>query len=142
MRRTLLLAWPVARRRLLSNLPDSTVYWGPRPHPQESAAAARRVTLATLRGKHRRGEPISMVTAYDYSSAVHLDSAGVDVVLVGDSAAMTAHGHDNTLPISLDLMLQHCRAVVRGAARPLVVGDLPFGSYESSPAQVRYLIDR
>ncbi|CAD6233562.1 unnamed protein product [Miscanthus lutarioriparius] len=104
------------------------------PRPQESAAA-RRMTVTTLRGKHHRGEPISMVTAYDYSSAVHVDSAGVDVVLVGDSAAMVAHGHDNTLPVSLDIMLQHCRAVVRGAPRPLVVGDLPFGSYESSPAQ-------
>jgi 3-methyl-2-oxobutanoate hydroxymethyltransferase len=136
MRRTLLLAWQVAHRRLLSNVPESTIYGG--PSPQESAAARRMtVTVTTLRGKHRRGEPISMVTAYDYSSAVHVDSAGVDLVLVGDSAAMVAHGHDNTLPISLDLMLQHCRAVVRGAPRPLVVGDLPFGSYESSPAQVR-----
>ncbi|CAD6233532.1 unnamed protein product [Miscanthus lutarioriparius] len=134
MRRTLLLAmaWQVARRRLLSNMPESTVHGGPRP--QESAAA-RRMTVTTLRGKHDRGEPISMVTAYDYSSVVHVDSAGVDVVLVGDSAAMVAHGHDNTLPVSLDIMLQHCRAVVRGAPRPLVVGDLPFGSYESSPAQ-------
>jgi 3-methyl-2-oxobutanoate hydroxymethyltransferase len=128
--------------RLLSSAPDMTtaVYGGgakPRPPPQDQPAnaAARRVTLATLREKHRRGEPISMVTAYDYSSAVHVDSAGVDLVLVGDSAAMVAHGHDNTLPISLDLMLHHCRAVVRGAPRPLVVGDLPFGSYESSPAQ-------
>jgi 3-methyl-2-oxobutanoate hydroxymethyltransferase len=134
MRRTLLLAWQVAHQRLLSNVPESTIYGGPRP--QESSAA-RRMTVTTLCGKHRRGEPISMVTAYDYSSAIHVDSAGVDVVLVGDSAAMVAHGHDNTLPISLDLMLQHCRAVVRGAPRPLVVGDLPFGSYESSPAQVR-----
>ena len=133
--------------RLLSSAPETTtaVYGGgakARPPQDHQPAAARRVTLATLRGKHRRGEPISMVTAYDYSSAVHVDSAGVDLILVGDSAAMVAHGHDNTLPISLDLMLQHCRAVVRGAARPLVVGDLPFGSYESSPAQVRYLIDR
>ncbi|WVZ72912.1 hypothetical protein U9M48_021298 [Paspalum notatum var. saurae] len=98
-------------------------------------AAVRPVTLATLRGKHRRGEPITMVTAYDYSSAVHVDSAGMDLILVDDSAAMVAHGHGNTLPISLDLMLQHCRAVVRGAPRPLIVGDLPFGTYESSDAQ-------
>jgi 3-methyl-2-oxobutanoate hydroxymethyltransferase len=101
--------------RLLSSAPDMTtaVYGGgvkPRPPPQDQPANA-----AARRGKHRRGEPISMVTAYDYSSAVHVDSAGVDVVLVGDSAAMVAHGHDNTLPISLDLMLQHCRAVVRRA---------------------------
>nr|CAD1843329.1 unnamed protein product [Ananas comosus var. bracteatus] len=76
-----------------------------------------------------------MVTAYDYPSAVHVDRAGVDVCLVGDSAAMVVHGHDTTLPIPLDLMLAHCRAVARGAPRPLLVGDLPFGSYESSPSQ-------
>ncbi|RLN22824.1 3-methyl-2-oxobutanoate hydroxymethyltransferase 1, mitochondrial [Panicum miliaceum] len=119
-------------RRLLSNLPESTVYGG--PHPQESSAA-RRVTVTTLRGKHRRGELITVVTAYDYPSAVHVDSAGIDVCLVGDSAAMVVHGHDTTLPISLNLMLEHCRAVARGAPRPLLVGDLPFGCYESSAAQ-------
>ncbi|GJN38173.1 hypothetical protein PR202_gb27190 [Eleusine coracana subsp. coracana] len=117
-------------RRLLSNVPESTVYGGPRP--QE---AARRVTVNTLRGKHRRGEPITVVTAYDYPSAVHVDSAGIDVCLVGDSAAMVVHGHDTTLPMSLDLMLEHCRAVARGARRSLLVGDLPFGCYESSAEQ-------
>ncbi|KQK03374.1 3-methyl-2-oxobutanoate hydroxymethyltransferase 1, mitochondrial [Brachypodium distachyon] len=119
-------------RRMLSNVPESTVYGGPRP---QEAAAARRVTLTTLRGKHRRGEPITVVTAYDYPSAVHVDSAGIDVCLVGDSAAMVVHGHDTTLPISLDVMLEHCRAVARGAPRPLLVGDLPFGCYESSSTQ-------
>ncbi|GJN05564.1 hypothetical protein PR202_ga23205 [Eleusine coracana subsp. coracana] len=122
--------------RLLSNAAETTVYGGgsaaANGQPQQEA---RRVTLATLRGKYRRGEPITMVTAYDYSSAVHVDSAGMDLILVGDSASMVAHGHDNTLPISLDLILHHCRAVVRGAQRPLIVGDLPFGSYESSPAR-------
>ncbi|AQK91100.1 3-methyl-2-oxobutanoate hydroxymethyltransferase 1, mitochondrial [Zea mays] len=134
MRRSLplLLARQVARRRRLSNVPESTVYGGPRP--QESSAA-RRVTVTTLRGKHRRGEPITVVTAYDYPSAVHVDSAGIDVCLVGDSAAMVVHGHDTTLPITLDIMLEHCRAVARGAPRPLLVGDLPFGCYESSAAQ-------
>lgn len=86
--------------------------------------------------KHRRGEPITVVTAYDYPSAVHVDSAGIDVCLVGDSAAMVVHGHDTTLPISLDVMLEHCRAVARGATRPLLVGDLPFGCYESSSTRV------
>lgn len=76
-----------------------------------------------------------MVTAYDYPSAVHLDTAGIDVCLVGDSAAMVVHGHDTTLPISLDEMLVHCRAVARGAKRPLLVGDLPFGTYESNTHQ-------
>uniref|UniRef100_A0A0D9UYH8 3-methyl-2-oxobutanoate hydroxymethyltransferase n=1 Tax=Leersia perrieri TaxID=77586 RepID=A0A0D9UYH8_9ORYZ len=101
----------------------------------QQAAAPRRVTLATLRGKHRRGEPISMVTAYDYPSGVHVDAAGFDICLVGDSAAMVSHGHDNTLPISLDVIIEHCRSVKRGAARTFLVGDLPFGSYESSTPQ-------
>lgn len=77
-----------------------------------------------------------MVTAYDYPSAVHLDMAGIDIALVGDSASMVVHGHDTTLPITVDQMLVHCRAVARGAKRPLLVGDLPFGSYESSTQQV------
>ncbi|KAL6659851.1 hypothetical protein ACP70R_002680 [Stipagrostis hirtigluma subsp. patula] len=130
-------------RLLCSAAPETAVVYGgaaARAHQQHHhqevvAAAARRVTLATVRGKHRRGEPVTMVTAYDYPSAVHVDAAGIDLVLVGDSAAMVAHGHGNTLPITLDLMLEHCRAVARGAARPLIVGDLPFGSYESSSAQ-------
>ncbi|KAL6627158.1 hypothetical protein ACP70R_030884 [Stipagrostis hirtigluma subsp. patula] len=132
----------LASWRLRRSAAETAIYGGaaarpppPPPPQQQQQAAPRRVTLATLRGKHRRGEPFTMVTAYDYPSAVHVDSAGVDLILVGDSAAMVAHGHDNTLPISLDLMLEHCRAVVRGAPRPLVVGDLPFGSYESSSAQ-------
>ena len=78
-------------------------------------------------------DSISVVTAYDYPSAVAVDQAGIDVCLVGDSAAMVVHGHDTTLPITLDEMLSHCRAVARGASRPLLVGDLPFGSYEQSP---------
>ena len=64
-----------------------------------------------------------------------MDLAGVDVCLVGDSAAMVVHGHDTTLPITLEEMLSHFRAVARGASRPLLIGDLPFGSYERDPAQ-------
>lgn len=123
---------PLLRRlltRSMSNLPENSVYGGPTPQGQ-------RVTLGTLRQKHRRGEPITVVTAYDYPSAVHLDMAGIDICLVGDSAAMVVHGHDTTLPISLDDMLVHCRAAARGAKTPLLVGDLPFGSYESSSSQV------
>ncbi|CAO2205097.1 unnamed protein product [Urochloa humidicola] len=100
--------------RLLSHAPETAVYGGGGAAQQGQGEAApppaRPVTLATLRGKYRRGEPITMVTAYDYSSAVHVDSAGIDLILVGDSAAMVAHGYNNTLPISLDLMLEHCRA--------------------------------
>ena len=81
-----------------------------------------------------------MVTAYDYPSGVHLDMAGIDIALVGDSASMVVHGHDTTLPITLDEMLVHCRSVARGARRPLLIGDLPFGTYESSSVQVIFLL--
>jgi 3-methyl-2-oxobutanoate hydroxymethyltransferase len=77
-----------------------------------------------------------MVTAYDYPSAVHVDQAGIDICLVGDSAAMVVHGHDTTLPVTLEMMIAHCQAVARGATCPLLVGDLPFGSYEASSNQV------
>ncbi|XP_059651334.1 3-methyl-2-oxobutanoate hydroxymethyltransferase 1, mitochondrial isoform X2 [Cornus florida] len=116
--------------RCMSNVPENTVYGGPKPQNPN-----QRVTLTHLRQKHRKGEPITMVTAYDYPSAVHLDTAGIDVCLVGDSASMVVHGHDTTLPITLDEMLVHCRAVARGAKRPLLIGDLPFGTYESSAHQ-------
>ncbi|KAK2973976.1 hypothetical protein RJ640_013537 [Escallonia rubra] len=118
--------------RYMSNIPEDSVYGGPKPQNH-------RVTLTHLRQKHRKGEPITMVTAYDYPSAVHLDSAGIDICLVEDSASMVVHGHDTTLPITLDEMLVHCRAVARGAKRPLLVGDLPFGTYESSSHQVEFL---
>ncbi|KAI8545059.1 hypothetical protein RHMOL_Rhmol07G0013000 [Rhododendron molle] len=116
--------------RCMSNVPENTVYGGPRTQNPN-----QRVTLTHLKQKHRKGEPITMVTAYDYPSAVHLDAAGIDICLVGDSAAMVVHGYDTTLPITLDEMLVHCRSVARGAKTPLLVGDLPFGTYESSTHQ-------
>ncbi|XP_068659036.1 3-methyl-2-oxobutanoate hydroxymethyltransferase 1, mitochondrial-like [Aristolochia californica] len=115
---------------MMSNIPENTVYGGPK-----AQSSMQRVTLNHLKQKHRNGIPITVVTAYDYPSAVHLDEAGIDVCLVGDSAAMVVHGHDTTLPITLQEMLVHCRAVARGAKRPLLVGDLPFGTYEGSPSQ-------
>ena len=115
--------------RLLSHQPVDAVYTGP------STPSPRRVTLRTVAAKHARREPLTMVTAYDYPSAVHVDQAGIDMLLVGDSAAMVVHGHDTTLPITLDEMLVHCRAAARGARRPLLVGDLPFGSYEGGAGQ-------
>ena len=114
-----------------SNVPENTVYGGPQPQNPN-----QRITLTHLRQKYRKGEPITLLTAYDYPSAVHIDIAGIDVCLVGDSASMVVHGHDTTLPITLDEMLVHCRAVARGAKRPLLIGDLPFGTYESSVQQV------
>ncbi|KAI4376858.1 hypothetical protein MLD38_014569 [Melastoma candidum] len=113
--------------RCISNVPENTVYGGPKPQSPN-----HRITLAQLHLKHHKSLPITVATAYDYPSAVHLDMAGIDICLVGDSAAMVVHGHDTTLPVSVDDMLVHCRSVARGANRSLLVGDLPFGSYESS----------
>jgi 3-methyl-2-oxobutanoate hydroxymethyltransferase len=90
-----------------------------------------RQTVSKLRAR-KGGEPIVCLTAYTAPIAYLLDSF-VDLILVGDSAAMVVHGHDTTLPISLDLMLAHARAVVRSTSRALIVLDLPFGSYEGSP---------
>ena len=90
------------------------------------------MTLPRLAEKKRLGEPIVMVTAYDYPSAQVAEAAGVDVVLVGDSGAMTVLGYPSTVPVSIDEMLMLSSAVRRGLQTPLLVGDLPFGSYESS----------
>jgi 3-methyl-2-oxobutanoate hydroxymethyltransferase len=90
------------------------------------------MTLPRLAEKKRLGEPIVMVTAYDYPSAQVAEAAGVDVVLVGDSGAMTVLGYPSTVPVSTDEMLMLSCAVRRGLQTPLLVGDLPFGSYESS----------
>ncbi|MEO0141283.1 MAG: 3-methyl-2-oxobutanoate hydroxymethyltransferase [candidate division WOR-3 bacterium] len=84
--------------------------------------------IVSMKGK----EKIVALTAYDFTFARLLDEAGIDVILVGDSAAMTVHGHPNTLAISLDEMLAHTRAVARGVKNALLVGDMPFGSYQSS----------
>ena len=93
------------------------------------------VTLPRLAEMKLNAEPIVMVTAYDYPSAQIAEAAGVDLVLCGDSAAMTVLGHSSTTPISLDEMLVLARAVRRGLRSPILVGDLPFGSYESSDEQ-------
>jgi 3-methyl-2-oxobutanoate hydroxymethyltransferase len=90
------------------------------------------VTLAALVEKKALGEPVAMVTAYDYPSAKVAEAAGVDVVLVGDSAAMTVLGYPSTVPVSVDEMLILAAAARRGLSTPLLVGDLPFGSYEAT----------
>lgn len=77
----------------------------------------------------------SVVTAYTYPSAVHVDAAGIDVILVGDSVGMVELGYDTTLPVTMDDLIYHCKAVSRGSDRALLVADLPFGSYEASPQQ-------
>jgi 3-methyl-2-oxobutanoate hydroxymethyltransferase len=93
------------------------------------------VTLPILQEKKRLGEPMVMVTAYDFPSARAAESAGVDLVLVGDSGAMTVLGYDSTVPVSTDELLILARAVRRGLRTPFLIGDLPFGSYEVSDAQ-------
>jgi 3-methyl-2-oxobutanoate hydroxymethyltransferase len=93
------------------------------------------VSLPTLAERKRLGEPIVMVTAYDHPSAQVAEAAGVDVVLVGDSGAMTVLGYPSTVPVSLEEMLMLAAAVRRGLKTPLLVGDLPFGSYEASDEQ-------
>ncbi len=93
------------------------------------------VTLSRLAEKKALGEPIVMVTAYDYPSAQVAEEAGVDVVLVGDSAAMTVLGYPSTVPISVEEMLMLASAARRGLSTPMLVGDLPFGSYEGSNEQ-------
>jgi len=95
----------------------------------------QKVTVPDLGRMKAAGERITMVTAYDASFARLLDMAGVELLLVGDSLGMVVQGQDTTLPVTLDQMVYHTRLVVRGAERALVVGDLPFGSYQVSPAQ-------
>ncbi|HEY8931533.1 MAG TPA: 3-methyl-2-oxobutanoate hydroxymethyltransferase [Mucilaginibacter sp.] len=92
----------------------------------------KRITTHTLQEMTNRGEKISMLTAYDYSMAAIVDEAGVDVILVGDSASNVMAGHETTLPITLDQMIYHASSVVRAAKRALVIVDLPFGSYQGN----------
>jgi 3-methyl-2-oxobutanoate hydroxymethyltransferase len=92
----------------------------------------KRVTTHVLQAMKARGEKISMLTAYDYSMATILDEAGVDILLVGDSASNVMAGHETTLPITLDQMIYHAQSVVRAVKRALVVVDLPFGSYQGN----------
>ena len=94
-----------------------------------------KVTIHTLRQMKERGEKIAMLTAYDATFARLLDEAGAEVLLVGDSLGMVIQGHDTTLPVTLDEIAYHCRAVVRGARRAHVVGDMPFMSYQASYEQ-------
>jgi 3-methyl-2-oxobutanoate hydroxymethyltransferase len=100
---------------------------------QASSSREHRTTVLSLAGKKRRGERISMLTAYDFAFARIFDAAGIDVLLVGDSLGNVVQGLDTTLPVTLDEMLYHTRLVARGARRAMVVGDMPFGSYQASP---------
>jgi 3-methyl-2-oxobutanoate hydroxymethyltransferase len=103
-----------------------------RSAPARESERRRKVTTARLTEMKQRGEKIAMLTAYDYSLARILDEAGIDVILVGDSASNVVHGHETTVPITLDQMIDHAAAVVRGVERALIVVDMPFGSYQGN----------
>jgi 3-methyl-2-oxobutanoate hydroxymethyltransferase len=106
-----------------------------RPPDKPSPTDRGAMTLPRVAEMKRDGEPIVMVTAYDFPSAQIVDEAGVDIVLVGDTAAMVVLGYDATTPVGMDEMLMMTSAVRRGLKRPLLIGDMPFGSYESSNEQ-------
>jgi 3-methyl-2-oxobutanoate hydroxymethyltransferase len=103
--------------------------------PGPATPAPGKLPLPELGEMKRRGDKIAMVTAYDAPAALLADEAGVELILVGDTAAMVMLGHESTVPVTLDEMIFLTRAVTRSARRPLVVGDLPFGSYEVSDEQ-------
>ena len=98
----------------------------------EDTSNRKKVTIATFLRKKKRGEAITMLTAYDYPMALAVDRAGIDAILVGDSVAMVVLGLENTLPVTMATMLHHCKAVARGARYPLLVGDMPFMAYQIS----------
>jgi 3-methyl-2-oxobutanoate hydroxymethyltransferase len=97
-----------------------------------SAPTRKKMTTLAFRQKKERGEPITMLTAYDYPTALAMDNAGIDAILVGDSLGMVVLGYENTLPVTMEEMLHHSRAVARGAKHALLIGDMPFMSYQAS----------
>jgi len=99
---------------------------------QEAIMGLKKMTLAELNHKKRVGEKITMMTAYDYPTAKLVDEAGIDTILVGDSLAMVVLGHSSTVPVTVEEMVHHCKAVMRGAQSAFVIGDMPFLSYQVS----------
>lgn len=97
------------------------------------STARKKITTRTFLQKKTRREAITMLTAYDYPSAQIMEEAGIDSILVGDSLGMVVLGYETTLPVTMDDMLHHCKAVARGAKSPLLIGDMPFMSYQTSP---------
>jgi 3-methyl-2-oxobutanoate hydroxymethyltransferase len=103
--------------------------------PKNGSEPRRRVTVPALRAMKKRGQRIAMITAYDATFAQMLDEAGADMLLVGDSLGMVVQGQDSTLPVTVDEMIYHCRAVARGARSAFIVGDMPFMSFQLSTEQ-------
>jgi 3-methyl-2-oxobutanoate hydroxymethyltransferase len=95
----------------------------------------KKTNIQALRLKKQAGEPISMLTAYDYPSALVMDEVGIDAILVGDSLGMVVLGYSTTLPVTMEDMLHHCKAVARGAQYALLIGDMPFMSYQASVSE-------
>ena len=106
-----------------------------KPKTNSQEKERQKVTVRTFRLKKKRGEILTMLTAYDYPTALAVDKAGIDSILVGDSLGMVVLGYENTLPVTMEDMLHHCKAVSRGAHYPLLVGDMPFMSYQVSVEQ-------
>eukprot|EP00659_Diplonema_papillatum_P004045 gene4045-6281_t len=90
-------------------------------------------TILDLNRKYRNNEPLVMITCYDYPTAAIVEDVGVDLVLIGDSAGMVVHGHETTLPVTIEDIISHCQAVRRGAPNSFLIGDMPFGSFEANP---------
>jgi 3-methyl-2-oxobutanoate hydroxymethyltransferase len=106
--------------------------------PTQSSAhveVRKKVTTRVFQQKKANGQPITMLTAYDYPTALAIDRAGMDAILVGDSLGMVVLGYENTLPVTMEEMLHHCRAVARGARYTLLIGDMPFMSYQVSVSE-------
>jgi 3-methyl-2-oxobutanoate hydroxymethyltransferase len=95
----------------------------------------KKVTIFDIQNKKNRGEPITMITAYDYPTALMVDRAGIDMILVGDSLSMVVLGNETTIPATMDMMIHHAQAVRRGAKSTFLIGDMPFLSYEIDPRE-------
>src|SRR3990170_2404569 len=122
-----------AERGTATEVPLSTQALNAKVRPGEVKRA--KFTVRDFRDKKKNGQPITMLTAYDYPTALAVDRAGIDAILVGDSLGMVVLGYPNTLPVTMEDMLHHSRAVFRGASQAMLIGDMPFMSYQVSVQQ-------
>ena len=116
---------------------DTANYVKHHNHSYHSRISMAKITVSKLMKMKERGEKITMVTAYDYPTALLVDKAGIDIILVGDSVGMAMLGYKTTVPVTVDNIVHHTQAVVRGAKNPLVVADMPFMSYHISPEETK-----